>query len=343
LTGLMLFSVLTIAALLSTIPSVAAAAPAPRCLGRRATIVGTPDNDRLRGTPKEDVIVGLGGHDRIFGRAGDDIICADSGFDRINGGAGDDVILGGRRQDSLKGQQGDDRLLGEKGLDFLWGGAGNDVYQGGSNSDAITFRSSPVGVVVDLNVITPQDTHEGIDTINGVEAVFGSIFDDVLTAPAAPQSGVTINLFGDDGNDDLRGGAGIDVLEGWGGNDRLTGGVGDDELFGDDFDPTGGVGKDVVYGGDGNDFLFGGFEDDQLFGEAGDDWIDGWYNQTGPPSGGDFGDGGPNATASPGDVCLEVERAANCETFTPLQPERRRPPANRWSRWRLDTASGGLG
>jgi Ca2+-binding RTX toxin-like protein len=343
LVGHRVCSVVAVAALLSTIPAAVAAAPAPRCLGRRATIVGTPERDRIKGTPKDDVIVALGQRDRIDGRGGDDIICADAGSDRVAGGTGDDIISGGRRHDSLKGQQGDDRLLGEKGFDFLWGGAGNDVYQGGPNSDAITFRSSPVGVVVDLNVLTPQDTHEGIDTITGVEALFGSRFDDVLTALAAPQNDRRINLFGDDGNDDLRGGAGRDTLEGWGGDDRITGGAGDDQLYGDDFDPFGGVGKDIVYGGDGNDFLFGGFEDDQLYGEAGDDWIDGWYNQTGPPSGGDFGDGGPNTTASPGDVCLEVERAANCETFTPLQPERRRPPANRWSRWRLDTAPGGLG
>lgn len=337
-----MFGVVAVAALFSTAPAAVAAAPAPRCLGRRATIVGTPERDRIKGTPKDDVIVALGQLDRIDGRGGDDIICADAGSDRVAGGTGDDIISGGRRHDSLRGQQGDDRLLGEKGFDFLWGGAGNDVYRGGPNSDVVTFRSSPVGVVVDLNVLTPQDTREGIDTLAGVEAVFGSNFGDILTAPAVPQGRSEINLFGDDGNDDLRGGGGIDILEGWGGDDRLTGGGGDDQLYGDDFDPFGGVGKDIVYGGDGDDFLFGGFEDDQLYGEAGDDWIDGWYNQTGPPSGGDFGDGGPNTTASPGDVCLEVERASNCETFTPLEPERRRPSPNRWARSKLNPDPGGL-
>jgi hypothetical protein len=74
------------------------AGAAPRgpvtCLGKRATIVGTPRADRIRGTAHADVIAGLGGDDRIYGLAGNDMIC---------GGAGADIMAGGDRTDSAIG------------------------------------------------------------------------------------------------------------------------------------------------------------------------------------------------------------------------------------------------
>lgn len=64
-------------------PGVPAVAPgpggvaraAPRCDGRRATIVGTPGRDVLRGTPRADVIAALGGADVVRGLGGADVIC----------------------------------------------------------------------------------------------------------------------------------------------------------------------------------------------------------------------------------------------------------------------------
>ncbi len=64
-------------------------------------------------------------------------------------------------------------------------------------------------------------------------------------------------LFGGDGNDQVTGGSGNDLLFGQSGNDNLNGGGGGDLLFG-------GADNDVLNGGSGND---------QLFGEAGDDRI----------------------------------------------------------------------
>ena len=72
----------------------------PRCAGRRATIVGTPGRDRLRGTRRADVIVALRGNDRVAAGAGRDIVC---------GGAGDDHLIGGRGRDRLLGGPGRDR------------------------------------------------------------------------------------------------------------------------------------------------------------------------------------------------------------------------------------------
>jgi uncharacterized delta-60 repeat protein len=59
-----------------------------RCMGQKATIVGTRRGEALRGTGHRDVIAGLAGKDRIQGRGGNDLICGGPGKDRIDGGPG---------------------------------------------------------------------------------------------------------------------------------------------------------------------------------------------------------------------------------------------------------------
>ena len=93
------------------------ATPAPRCAGKRATIVGTPGRDRLRGTSRTDVIVALGGNDRVVARGGRDLVCGGTGRDRLSGGAGRDRLLGGPGRDVLLGGAGRDRLIGGAGKD----------------------------------------------------------------------------------------------------------------------------------------------------------------------------------------------------------------------------------
>ena len=88
------------------------------CLGVPATIVGTPGNDILRGTPGDDVIVGLAGNDVIDGRGGDDRICGGDGNDVIQGGAGSDRVDGGAGNDVIN---------------MVDGVRGNDTVNGGSH------------------------------------------------------------------------------------------------------------------------------------------------------------------------------------------------------------------
>jgi uncharacterized delta-60 repeat protein len=73
-----------------------------RCAGRRATIVGTREDDELVGTRHRDVIVALAGDDVVRGRGGDDIICGGRGNDRLIGGAGRDVLRGGAGRNRLR-------------------------------------------------------------------------------------------------------------------------------------------------------------------------------------------------------------------------------------------------
>jgi Ca2+-binding RTX toxin-like protein len=109
------------------IPQGNGCAPAIRCGGARATIVGSQGGDTLVGTKRRDVIAGLGGPDTIKGLAGNDLLC---------GGAGNDRLLGQAGRDRLFGQVGRDTLLGGPGRDSLLGGPGRKDYcRGGPRRD----------------------------------------------------------------------------------------------------------------------------------------------------------------------------------------------------------------
>jgi predicted extracellular nuclease len=109
--------------------------PAPTCLGREATIVGTAGDDRIEGTGGDDVILARGGHDRIDAGGGDDVVCAGRGDDRVEGGDGDDQLDGGPGDDHLDGGDDDDTLSGGRGDDRLDGGDGDDQLDGGPGDD----------------------------------------------------------------------------------------------------------------------------------------------------------------------------------------------------------------
>ncbi len=53
------------------------------CQGRRATIVGTRQGEKLTGTPRRDVISALAGNDIVRGLGGNDLICGGRGDDRL--------------------------------------------------------------------------------------------------------------------------------------------------------------------------------------------------------------------------------------------------------------------
>ncbi|TAJ67462.1 calcium-binding protein [Brevundimonas sp.] len=151
--------------------------------------------------------------DDVFnGTNGNDVMQGQGGNDTLKGGAGDDDLQGGFGRDILVGGEGDDRYNGggggEQAATYVGG-----VYTGGG--DLADFRAATGGVTVDLSLPeSPQNTGQGIDTFIGIEDVFGSQFDDVITGNRYSPG----LLMGNDGNDTLAagvylvGGAGDDIL-----------------------------------------------------------------------------------------------------------------------------------
>lgn len=242
--------------------------------------------ERFYGSNFNDVITGSLANEFLYGEDGNDIINGGGGIDRIYGGAGNDV---------QRGQEGNDTLYGSAGADQLNGGVGTDVANYTLATEAVALSLATGGT---------QGDAAG-DTYFGIEAVYGSDFDDALT--------------GSGGTNDLRGFDGDDVLDGAGGNDRLYGGEGADMLIGGaGIDTahyataaagvildlaTGGTGGEALgdtfssiewvvgsdfdddiigdglanrlSGGDGNDILDGAGGNDRLLGGAGNDTITG--------------------------------------------------------------------
>ena len=119
---------------------------------------------------------------------------------------------------------------------------------------------------------TATDGGGGTDTLNNIEGVPGSEFNDVITGDSNDN-----RLVGQNGNDQLFGAAGNDFLVGDDGVDLYAGAFGSG---GTPFDSgndilDGGIGADQMWGGKGNDTLRGGADDDILIGGVGADALDG--------------------------------------------------------------------
>ena len=153
-----------------------------------------------------DVITGSDANEFFYGEDGNDTINAGGGIDRVYGGDGDDI---------QRGQDGNDQLYGSAGSDQLNGGAGFDIANYGFAAAAVTANMLMGGTGGDADG----------DTYFGIEAVYGSDFNDSLT--------------GNNSSNELRGQDGDDALFGLGGNDRLFGGEGADSF-------DGGAGVDIA-------------------------------------------------------------------------------------------------
>lgn len=209
------------------------ATTAPTCMGHAVTIMGTPGDDHLVGSPYvSDVIYGDTGNDSIdggnfynwspgdysppdylCGASGNDFITDSPGNDHLNGGDGNDTVRTyGYGKDVLRGNLGDDRVEDWSCADC---GTGNAVLHGNEGNDTVTNGWG-----------RDQDFGDaGADTIIDEEC---------------------------DGPTTLNGGSGNDYLEswsssfeGWHGNvcsdnwttaDVLTGGTGTDTAQADKYD-----------------------------------------------------------------------------------------------------------
>jgi Ca2+-binding RTX toxin-like protein len=92
---------------------------------------------------------------------------------------GNDTILGGVVE--VRGSQFGDTILGsnnEGGIERFRGEAGADIIDGRGGQDRADYTSSPTGVQVSLFDGTANDGYGFVDTLDGIEDIRGSEFDD---------------------------------------------------------------------------------------------------------------------------------------------------------------------
>ena len=230
-------------------------------------IAGTPGDDTIDGGGGYDTICGYGGEDmiieadadgsQIFGGDGGDFVDAGPGADEIHGGDGNDEIHGTGGDDVIEGGDGADQIHGDDGSDDLSGGGGDDMITGGLGSDGLSGGDGDDDLAGgdgddDLGGDAGTDVIDGGDGFDTISGGGGSDFLDAGDPdPADPgiAAGLTENVSGDGGSDQLFGTIANDVLDGGGGKDLLFGYGRKDKLIG-------GNGKDELFGGGGKDKLF---------------------------------------------------------------------------------------
>jgi len=232
---------------------------------------GGEGNDILDGADGNDVLLGGGGRDRLVGGAGDDYLVSGAGDDHpwtgandgagMWGGTGNDTIVFNGGIDGGFGEDGDDTFLmeqdgysavGEFNAEPAYDGNIMDYVDAGNGSDTVSYEryTTPVARSLDANFWSwatnasamPSGGVNGVvvalwnhpsawvdpywsdakyimgDWIKGVENVTGSRFNDYL--------------WGDAGDNAIKGGDGDDILDGNVGNDVLEGGAGADYMVG---------------------------------------------------------------------------------------------------------------
>ncbi|MGN2438224.1 beta strand repeat-containing protein [Pseudomonas syringae] len=199
------------------------------------------------------------------------------------------VINGTGGADTLIGTAGDDEINGLGGNDVFSGSAGADKIDGGAGSDTVDYSASAEGINIDLRLgaglVGRGGDAEG-DTLNGIETVIGTAFNDVISTGPYTIS-TAIRLEGGAGDDiyNINMGYTPTIIEQAGGGDdevrvsvvytggtvlaanveRLTYvGTGAFTGYGNDSD-------NVITGGSGNDTLYGGAGADRFIGGAGYD------------------------------------------------------------------------
>jgi|GEM_PF-2303605 Hemolysin-type calcium-binding repeat (2 copies). len=249
-------------------------------------VQGTAYGDYIIGNGSANTLWGGAGNDTLFGMGGNDVLYGGAGNDTLEGGAGNDTLDGGDGIDTVAytaatatvtvnlltgtatgtnvgtdtlsnfeniiGGNGSDILTGNNGANTIWGGLGNDTLMGGLGDDDLYgeggndmadysyITSSTISVTASLDVNgdgTAVATGGGVsdsDRLYGIENLRGGAGNDILT--------------GNDSVNTIYGGAGNDIITGGGGADRLYGDAGSDTFV----LSTADLASAYIYGGSGN-------------------------------------------------------------------------------------------
>lgn len=239
-------------------------------------LYGQAGDDALEGGTGNDVLHGNNGVDILQGNDGNDTLYGEDGNDVLHGGTGSDQLYGGTGNDQLNGEQGADKVYGESGedvilLDIRSGvQSDEDYYSGGADLDTIAASGTTQNDWITISQIDPYKlVAKSFDPTTG--RLIGSIsFGAPELDPKTHDSDIErMGVFGRTGNDRIVVDPSVTrnlLIDGDDGDDELTGGAGRDLMIG-------GRGRDIVYGGGNNDEIHGGEGDDQLFGDTGDDRI----------------------------------------------------------------------
>jgi Ca2+-binding RTX toxin-like protein len=170
--------------------------------------------------PDIENIIGSGGPDVLQGSTAANVINGGPQADAITGGNGNDELNGQDGVDSIEGGGDQDTLRGDAGPDNLDGGPGADAFDGGSEVDIVTYANRSAAVRVTINNIANDGdiaTNESDNVLDTVENVRGGAGADLLTGNAQAN-----RLLGGNGDDSLNGGDGADVLDGQTGIDTIS-------------------------------------------------------------------------------------------------------------------------
>ncbi|MCW5735194.1 MAG: hypothetical protein KIS73_13760 [Enhydrobacter sp.] len=151
----------------------------------------TTFNRTVTGDRARDTFVGDDLVDTIHGNGGDDQLSGGGGNDTIDGGDGNDILDGGTGDDTLTGGMGNDRFLVDSALDVVSEAAG------GGKDTLIAATNFELAAGLEIEILRAADGFAGM-------------------------------LVGNELENRIYGGAGLDVLDGGGGDDMLIGGGGDD-------------------------------------------------------------------------------------------------------------------
>jgi len=206
------------------------------------TLRGNNGNDELYGDTGTDYLYGGDGNDSLTGGADPDYLFGQDGVDTAlylgsNAGVTIDLasglgfggdaegdrlqgienVIGSEYGDLLAGGSNNNLLDGRGGDDLLIGGLGADTLIGGDDIDTAFYLNSSQGVTVNLKTGRGFDGEAEGDTLQQVENIVGSEFNDTLIG----DSGKNV-LSGLSGNDQLSGGAGNDFLDGGSDTDTVN-------------------------------------------------------------------------------------------------------------------------